>query len=170
MLPNIRLFLPRFSSCFASQTCLHICATMMIVDVYNWKWKNGKWCWNSCGSSEAVLVMVSPMNNLRHYLTELCLYTFVTWSQHGLFLQCRFVLCVQSYKHALQLALNPTRSYTPQRNQATACFLQTLVKLQPALPRESRITTVWILSIEHSQHPPDNRQITACILQMRVKL
>ena len=74
-------------------------------------------------------------------------------------------------QHDLQLALDHTRSYslhTPQRNQATAFFLQTLVKLQPALPRENQITTVYIsLNQTHpcSLHVRNRSQVVALGLQ-----
>ena len=70
------------------------------------------------------------------------LICYVSWS-----LWCWFGLCVQSYKHNLQLVLDQTRSYslnTPHRNCYS--FLQTLVNLQPAFPRENQITTFCILS------------------------
>ena len=69
-------------------------------------------------------------------------------------------------QHDLQLALNRTRSYslhTPHRNQATAFFFQTLVKLQPALPRENQITTVCI-SLNQT-HPRNRSQVVALGLQ-----
>ena len=62
--------------------------------------------------------------------------------------------------------MNQTRSYslhTPHRNQATAFFFQTLVKLQPALPRENQITTVCI-SLNQT-HPRNRSQVVALGLQ-----
>jgi len=95
-------------------------------------------------------------------------------------LQCLFVLVIMvlvwlvcpKLQHDLQLALDHTRSYsllhTPHKNQATAFFLQILVKLQPALPRENQITTVCIsLNQTHpcSLHLRNRSQVVALGLQ-----
>ena len=79
----------------------------------------------------------------------------------------------QSYRHDLKLALDQTRGYSlhaPYRNQATACFLHTLLKLKPAFPRKNKKrANIQPASNRreprYSLHPPDESQLTACIVQ-----
>ena len=111
-----------------------------------------------------------------HYLTpqfDLCLHTITSLCVFF----CVLVIMVLVWfvcpklQHDLQLALDQTRSYslhTPHKNQATAFFLQTLVKLKPALPRENQITTVCIsLNQTHpcSLHLRNRSQVVALGLQ-----
>ena len=93
------------------------------------------------------------LHNLSSVYTpsHLCAFFFVSYCSVYLFCVLVIMLLVwlvcPKLQHDLQLALDQTRSYslhTPHKNQATAFFLQILVKLQPALPRENQITTVSI--------------------------
>ena len=112
---------------------------------------------------------------------ELCLHTITSLSVvcFCIILQCLFVLVVMvlvwlvclKLQHDLQLALDQTRSYSlhaPHKNQATAFFLQTLVKFQLALPRENQITTVCLsLNQTHpcSLHLRNRSQVVVLGLQ-----
>ena len=128
------------------------------------------------------------MDNLRHYSTELCLYTLITLSQCGLFLYhcsvnlfCVLVIMVMVWfvwpklQTWLATCFGPDKKLhstqeprysllSPNISQVAPCLTQRELNYNclHALNRTQSASSRQLPN--HSQHPPDESQIIACIL------
>ena len=83
--------------------------------------------------------------------------------------------CIQQTRANIQSASSRREPTYSLHCPATACFLHTLVKLQPAFPRKNKKrANIQPASNRreptYSLHPPDESQLTACIVQTRANL